>query len=486
MRPAIETTYSTGASRASNRGVQDRAGADRSTTGAGVASKPDRDLHRGPWFVAFLRQWDRGVEAAAHRLSWPAAYRAYAVLCVVFAAPPLCRAILTPSRHNKDYDLWMEVGRRVLDGRDLYSHAAGEGIRYMYPPFPAVVFMAPLAAGGPLLVVSVVVLLNLLAWSISIALSIRLVRGRLRGVPAAMVAFPAAATAPYVWDNFFLGQPNLVLLALMLAGFNLLIGRRHVVAGACFALAAAVKAFPILVLPYLLYRRCWRASIAMVGALAILLVLVPAPFRGLGRNARELGEWAFAVMEPSGSRLGAGGAAMDWGNQSLFGLIHRLTRPLPLRGSSGSDTFTVNLVSMKPQYAQTVVGAVGLAAAVLFIRWTAWRRAPERMRSAVEAAALLVLMLVFCPVSRTYMFCWLMPSAAVWIHLVVDRRSDPGERTVLVIGGIAAFGLLATALTQGLTPVPQALGVTTVGAVLLSAMLLRRIRPGVELAEVQS
>jgi hypothetical protein len=49
----------------------------------------------------------------------------------------------------------------------------------------------------------------------------------------------------YVWSSYHLGQPNLVLLALMLGAFVALRAKREVLAGGLIAVAAAIKAFPV-------------------------------------------------------------------------------------------------------------------------------------------------------------------------------------------------------------------------------------------------
>ena len=56
-------------------------------------------------------------------------------------------------------------------------------------------------------------------------------------------ALPGFVTVTFVFDMFDLGQPNLVLLALMLYGFWLLRDRRGWMAGSMFALATAIKVF---------------------------------------------------------------------------------------------------------------------------------------------------------------------------------------------------------------------------------------------------
>ena len=94
-----------------------------------------------------------------------------------------------------------------------------------------------------------------------------------------LFALPAFVTVTFVFDMFDLGQPNLVLPVMMLYGFWLLQHQRPWMAGSMFALATAIKVFPVAVFPYLLWRRQWAAVAGMVVFLGIFLFIVPAPVR---------------------------------------------------------------------------------------------------------------------------------------------------------------------------------------------------------------
>ena len=87
---------------------------------------------------------------------------------------------------------------------------------------------------------------------------------------------PSLSIIVLVHNIYLLGQPNLLLLALLLGAFACLQLGRPVAAGALVATAAAIKAFPILALGYLIYRRMWAASAATVAVLAAWLLDRPA------------------------------------------------------------------------------------------------------------------------------------------------------------------------------------------------------------------
>ena len=122
-------------------------------------------------------------------------------------------------------------------------------------------------------------LLNAVAWWMTAQFS-NAMTGSGRTPGPWLFALPGFVTVTFVFDMFDLGQPNLVLLAMMLFGFWLLQHGRPWMAGSMFALATAIKVFPVAVFPYLIWRRQWAAAASMV------VFLGHFPVRGAGAGAR--------------------------------------------------------------------------------------------------------------------------------------------------------------------------------------------------------
>ena len=160
---------------------------------------------------------------------------------------------------------------------------------------------------------------------------------------------------------FDLGQPNLVLLALMLFGFWLLQHGRPWLGGSMFALATAIKVFPVAVFPYLIWRRQWAAAASMVVFLGVFLFVLPAPFRGYQHNVSELRAW-YQGMVGSSSEKGFGQRDeqnWSWVNQSIIAMTHRLTRPVNYNQDDPSKPpRTMNLADLGFKTANWIVLAV--------------------------------------------------------------------------------------------------------------------------------
>ena len=147
---------------------------------------------------------------------------------------------------------------------------------------------------------------------------------------------PSLAVVVLIYNIYLLGQPNLLLLALLLGAFACLRRQRQVGAGALVATAAAIKAFPILVLAYLVYRRMWVASATTVAVLAAWLLIAPLPFRSPDQVVDDLAVWSRGMIFTYNSY----GIAQrpfrsySYKNQSIMALLHRLLRDVPADGEA--------------------------------------------------------------------------------------------------------------------------------------------------------
>ena len=224
-------------------------------------------------------------------LRWPSLRRPLDVLFFI-ACIGLTADVLVPeiwgSGKTKDYPPWFWAGQQVLQGGSLYPDDPGAYFEFLYPPLPAILLAIP-SYFGMIPLYLCLSLLNAAAWWMTGQLS-NAMTGSGRTPGPWLFALPGFATITSVFDMFDLGQPNLVLLAMMLFGFWLL-QRRPWMAGGLFALAAAIKVFPVAVFPYLLWRRQWASAAGMVAFLGIFLFVVPAPIRGYQHNVSELKTW---------------------------------------------------------------------------------------------------------------------------------------------------------------------------------------------------
>jgi hypothetical protein len=257
-----------------------------------------------------------------------------AVLMVVFSAPPLVN--LFRGEPNKDYSLWYQVGAALRGGLEIYPDPGSNRLfPFMYPP-SAAALLGYVSYLGPYVTGILLVLIHSAAWVGAVMLSVRLATGRAKGGGPLLYLVPSLVIVALIHNTYLLGQPNLTLLTLLLAAFLCLQKGRDVSAGVLVATGAAIKAFPLLALGYLVYRRKWKASAATVVALAAWLLVAPLPFRTPVQAVRDVNVWAGGMLFTYNKQ----GIAQrpfrsySYKNQSIMAMAHRLLRDVPADGEA--------------------------------------------------------------------------------------------------------------------------------------------------------
>lgn len=363
----------------------------------------------------------------------------FLVCCFILTADVLGPEIFGNGK-TKDYPLWFWAGQQVLQGKDLYPHDAHAFFAFLYPP-PAAILLAVPAFFGKIPLYLCLCLLNVTAWWMTAQLS-NAMTGDDKVVNPWLVALPSVIMISFTFDMFDLGQPNLVLLALMLSGFWFLQHGRPWSSGSLFALATAIKVFPVAVLPYLVWRRQWASAASMAIFLVVFLIVIPTPVRGFQHNLSELKTW-YQGMVGSSSEAGFGqrdDQNWSWMNQSLISLTHRLTRPVDYnQDNPNKPPAYMNLLDLDFKTANWVVVGVSLLIGLGFVAVLppARRRTPRS--DAEELGILFCLMTVASPLARQYYFMWLFFPLAVLIHRAAcDPRAAVRKGTwiVLAISGL--------------------------------------------------
>ena len=365
-----------------------------------------------------------------------------AAVMIAFSIAPLWNNLR--DRQNKDYNLWFRTGQAALHCGWLYP-TDNRPFPFMYPP-PCAVLLAAASVLGELPFVVVLLLVNSAAWITCIILSVYLVTGRALGQHPLLYLIPTLVVIPFVHDMYLLGQPALLLLACLLGSFACLRVRRSWSAGALIALAAAVKAFPILALGYLVYRRKWKASLATLVSLTLLLLVFPMPLRGVGQTWADLATWTRGMLLKYDESTIAQRPERSYSfkNQSLIALANRLLRSIPADGEA-ADGWKINVADLGFRSVNAVILLTVLSLCGYYV--TSMPRAGRQSErsDAIEVAMLLLLILAFCPLSFDYNFVWLMYPLTVTMHMILDAPAWSRARTAQLVGLLATLSVYALA-----------------------------------------
>ncbi len=363
----------------------------------------------------------------------------FVLTAIVFSALPLLRYFR--GRTLFDYELWYATGKHVLAGHEIYFFRSGK-YDFMYPP-PCGLFLAGASLLGQGGLILLLVAVNSAAWFCSARLSALLAGGSAGARNVWLYIIPSLLVIVYIWSSYHLGQPNLVLLALMLGAFVALRTNREIVAGALIAIAAGIKAFPVIAIVYLTYRRYWTAAASLVVTLVFLLLVLPSPFRGFERAWRDIEKWSAGMLKYSEASVGQRPMrSYTWKNQSLVGVTNRFLRHVDADAASAPHTpIYVNFADLKFPVVNTIVIGVALVLGILFIAVMPARGMRTAESDSMEFALLLLLMLMTTPLSFGYFYSWLMLPFAVATQQVLI-----GKRSPIIWWSLAALALLALGL----------------------------------------
>ena len=363
---------------------------------------------------------------------WPWIGVAFVALGLIFVADIVGPEIVGPGQ-SKDFSLWYQTGRAVLEGRPIYEAFQDQHVYFLYPPFAAILLALP-ATLGRIGDYAALGILNWLAWMVAAVAGLALSGGPINRLT---LVVPSVALLTLIAETFTIGQPNLILLAIVLLGFVAIEAKREILGGALIALAASIKAFPATLLVYLLIRRNYRAAAAMAVAILAFTFAVPVAVRGPTLAVQEISTWSRNMLTADASDLAQRGER-NWGyrNQSLLAETHRLTRNVEkMPEESLADEPHINVVDLGFRGANLVFVALSaaLGAGFLWMR-SRWTLSDARVR-AYDLAIALAGVVAISPLARNYFFVWLLFPVAV-LAGDLQRR----QRTLSTRAHPRAFG----------------------------------------------
>jgi hypothetical protein len=327
---------------------------------------------------------------------------------------PLAVAVLTVgvyfgrvSTEMVDFDVYRTAATRALSAEPLYQVEDGH---YAFKYLPAFAFgMAPFA------------LLNrdtaqAVWFAFSVGLLVAFVRWSISGLPArrlprrVLTWLTILFMAKFYAHELVLGQANLMLGSLLMAALLAAQIDQPRVAGALVGLAALIKPYALLLLPWLLFGHGLVAGALCLGVLGAGLLL-PAAVYGWAGNLALLGDWQHAVTASTAPNL------LGADNVSLAAMWAKWIGP-------GTTASVLALV--------TGGLALGLVAAIWFLR----RQTAEP--DYLEVAVLMLLIPLLSPQGWDYVLLLATPA----VVCLVDRwRETSLPWRVVTAMSLALMGL---------------------------------------------
>jgi hypothetical protein len=386
------------------------------------------------------------------------------------------------SRRMGDLNCYLRPAWALRTGGDIYQILDDCGWHYNYPPLLAIL-MTPLAdppAGADrtgMLPYSVSVaiwyLINVACLALGVhwlarALEEQAADPRVRRQPAgcrgwwALRMLPVLACLVPIGHTLMRGQSNLIVLLCLCAMMAALLRGRSGRAGWWLAWPICIKVYPAFLLLYPVVRRDWRFLGGAAAGLLVGLILIPVIALGRARTRDCYRDYYRVTLAPGlgiGEDLSRSGELThitSTDSQSLLAALHNNLHPD--RATRPSDASpTLRMVSY-------LIG--GLLTAVTF--WAAgWKRTPAGPDILLVVGALVLNMLLLCPVCHLHYFCLGLPLVMGLLASFWERHPAPQLSQPLA-------GLLAANIVLMILPNLPGLGMLLRerGFALYSALLL--------------
>lgn len=303
------------------------------------------------------------------------------------------------------------TGEPLYDNDFLSAEPPWARLPFTYPPTGALLFV-PLALFPTQVCWGVLAAISVLALALVIRTAIQVLPSRptwLRPARTTVVLTVLALAIEPVWRTLFLGQINLILMALVVTDVLVLgtvTGRARHLGGVLVGVAAAVKLTPLIFVPHLwlIGRRAdaVRALATFAALQALIFAIIPHDFVRF---------WTVAVTDPART-----GPTFWAGNQSLNGLVLRLTELAPW----------------------ALAAAVGIGALLAVPAVFLARRFHQRGQPLPALLVTAFFGLLLSPVSWSHHYVWVIPL----IVLLLSRLPEPlptGTARVRALAGLGAI-----------------------------------------------
>ncbi len=342
------------------------------------------------------------------------------VFLFLLFVPNIFVSASTHRSRGGDFRGFLVAGERFLDGTFLY-HGSSVATNVTWPPFFSL-FIVPFT-----LLARISLPMTQVLWYITNAallivtidiwcrISYRKPLGwfdetRRLSFYSMSVFIPLVLITQPIFKVFVQLQLNVLILFLLSLTFFYLQDDRECLSGLYLGFATALKAFPILVIPYLAYRRKSRTIVVMALS-TIVLTMLPALRYGAQDHIQNLAAW-FRISLSGGYPLGGL-------NQSAYAMIARWI---------ASDPFILMKVKLPPPPVDGVASMVsmwvfrGMYVSFVALFLLVIHRCGQRIFAA-EAAFMVTLCMVFSPIAWQHYWILTLPAYFVLHSLYEESRS---------------------------------------------------------------
>jgi hypothetical protein len=282
-------------------------------------------------------------------------------------------------------------------------------------------------------------------------------------------------SARFIMYNFEMMQLTIFLLWGALESLNLFHKNKYWAGGMLLALVINIKILPVVLVPYLIYRREWKGLLYTLLFSGIFLFL-PVLYTGWAFNMDLLAGWWSVINPFNAEHL----SEADLGMHSLTALI-----PALLTKTEGALPWSRNILNLDAGMVTMILNLVRgvlILFTLFFLKWPPFRRVRSGLHELRELSYLFLLIPLIFPHQQKYAFFLAFPAFFYLSFFVVTnfnpltRTLKQGTFTAMILLTILSFILMTLStdslIGRNLNEITQHFKTITYGAILLIVILI--------------
>lgn len=354
---------------------------------------------------------------------------------------------------QNDFDIFLAASIDMVKGKDIFSMLYNELYHYYYSSFFALLIY-PLTFIGDYTASLIWLLFNGLLlfriWQLLLEyLPLNSWTDRLKMIFSIVVWL---FMIRFIRDNYHLGQVTIFLLWICLESIRLSAKKRSLSAGFLLALGINIKILPIVVLPYLIYRKQFKTALFTIIGL-LLLFVIPMLFLGVDRQMDLVGS-RWILLDPLSSMR-----SLDVTERSYHSLTTLLST---LFYADARGTFSMDIrrhiLDLPGDQVFMIIDIARISLILLFLfflKWPPFKRASSELMKIWELSYLLLIIPLIFPHQLQYAFFFSLPTITYLSYRLFDdylhrrKRINRLKKTVLISLCILLFFLLNSSFVLG-------------------------------------
>lgn len=312
-----------------------------------------------------------------------------------------------------DLESYLRASKRIIENEPLYVQ---EVVAYIYPPLLAFILI-PLTLIPPYIVKVIWFFLNIFLIYLSFKLLLNTIDQKNINI-FTLSFFSIFFTLRFFMDNSNLGQINIVILFLCGLTLYFFTLRKDFLAGIFLASAIVIKVTPIFLLFYFVFKREFKLSFYTLSSL-IFFLLIPSLSLGFTGNIDALIQYKDIVQNIYDS---------THLNQSLYNTIIHFLSPVPLWNDMKINIANLSEYQIK-KVIYTIFGIISIIFAFIFRK----KIKRDDANILLEYSMVIVLMLLFSPVSRKAHFVILLIPHFFYLYFLLEFKTFRYRKLALII-----------------------------------------------------